>query len=603
MTAKIYEKPPSKASFWRIVGYLGSLLKNQKAAFISVLILDVLAWPLDTLLWPFILKWVVDIFIEYDTSRFMAWPVLKTPVLFALGLVIFVEVSSRVMGFLMAEALPKLQKKIRLSFFDHIQRHSPKYFNDKFAGNLSNRLTDMANQVDILINQLFWPIIPALATCIFGAIILGFVRPLFSVILVGWLIVHSCICLFFTRSIEAKEHIHAAARSTLMGRIVDSFTNNFAVNLFYRFSFEQKKIESYQKKEELTNREVKNHIEKMRVVLSFIFFSVVVVGAFGFLLHFWLNDKISTGEVVQVFTTLWSFAMIVWNLGNSLPLIFQSYGVMKQAYEVMLDPQDLGDLTQAKELKISNGAIHFKNVTFGYDQTAFFKNFNLQIKGGEKVGIVGYTGAGKSTLINLLLRFFPLREGEIEIDGQNIQQTTLVSLRRQITLIPQNPILFHRSLSENIAYGKPEATQKEIIQAALSAHCHEFIDQLPNRYEAHVGERGTKLSGGEMQRIAIARSLLINTPILILDEATSALDSLTERYVQDCLEKNMKDKTILAIAHRLSTLNKMDRILVLSHGQIVEEGHPEALKKTGGLFAKMWKMQVGGFLPEKPMAH
>jgi ATP-binding cassette subfamily B protein len=267
----------------------------------------------------------------------------------------------------------------------------------------------------------------------------------------------------------------------------------------------------------------------------------------------------------------------------------------------MRDPQDMGDKPDAKELKISSGEIVFDNVSFHYGEKKLFTNKQAKIHGRERVGLVGYTGAGKSTFINLILRFFPLQDGKILIDGQEVAEITLESLRRQIALIPQDPLLFHRTLRENICYAKPEATEAEMLHAAKLAHCDEFIRSIPNGYEAIVGERGTKLSGGEKQRVAIARAILADAPILILDEATSSLDSVTERYIQNSLQRLMQNRTTIVIAHRLSTLSRMDRILVFDKGRIVEEGTHAFLLSQDGLYAKMWKMQVGGFLPEAPV--
>jgi ATP-binding cassette subfamily B protein len=266
----------------------------------------------------------------------------------------------------------------------------------------------------------------------------------------------------------------------------------------------------------------------------------------------------------------------------------------------MRDPQDVKDKADAKELKVRSGEIIFDNVSFRYGDKKLFENKQVHIRGGEKVGLVGFTGAGKSSFINLILRFFPLHSGKILIDDQEIAGVTLESLRRQIALIPQEPVLFHRTLRENIAYGKPNATEAELFYAAKLAHCDEFIQSIPQGYEAKVGERGTKLSGGEKQRIAIARAILVNAPILILDEATSSLDSVTERYIQDSLETLMQNRTTIVIAHRLSTLSRMDRILVFDQGKIVEEGTHASLLEKAELYAKMWHMQVGGFLPAAP---
>ncbi len=588
-------------SYRELIHFIWQFMRLQKWIFLAIFILDFFAWSLDVLLWPYILRYLVDTFAHFETDRLAVWGALFTPIVGAIGLVIYVETASRTMGFLMAKAMPKLQADIRMHMFEHTQHHSPRYFNERFAGSLANKLTDMTTQVDLILQQLFFPIIPAISACILGAGFLWFVNPLFAWILLGWMVTHLSICILFTRSVDAFEHRHGEARSDLVGKIVDSFTNNFAVNLFYKFFYERKLINPFQKEEKQTNQEAKIYVEKMRCVLSLFYIVVVVFGMFGLLIYLWVHRQISTGEVVQVFTTMWSLAMILWTVGSSLPVLFQSFGIAKQAYSVMLDEEDLGDLPNAKELKISSGEIVFDNVSFQYGEQSLFVNKQAHIRGGEKVGLVGYTGAGKSTFINLILRFFPIPQGRILIDGQEIANLSLSSLRSQIALIPQDPVLFHRTLRENICYGKPEATEDEIARAAKLAHCDEFISNMTNGYEAKVGERGTKLSGGEKQRIAIARAILVDAPILILDEATSSLDSVTERYIQESLEKLMRDRTTLVIAHRLSTLSQMDRILVFDSGKIVEEGTHSNLLAKEGLYARMWKMQVGGFLPETPV--
>lgn len=575
-------------------------MRLQKWAFFFILLLDSFTWSLDALLWPYILHLVIDIFTHFEGDRTGAWEALKTPIIFGVCLVIYVESASRTMGFLMAKALPKLQADIRMAMFEHIQHHSPHYFNERFAGSLANKMIDMTTQVEMIIQQLFWPIVPSITTCILGTIFFYFVNPIFAWILLGWIIVHFGVCLRFTRPIDQYEHKHGEARSTLVGKIVDSFTNNFAVNLFYRFKHERKTIDPFQKSEKETNQQAKYYVEKVRVVWSIFYFLGIIVGINGSLIFLWLHGKITTGQVVQIFTSSWNLTMILWTVSSTLPVLFQCSGIAKQAYTVMRDPQDLGDKANARELVIKSGEIIFDNVSFHYGDFKLFQNKHAQIKGGERVGLVGYTGAGKSSFINLILRLFPLESGKILIDGQEIAQVTLESLRRQIAMIPQDPVLFHRTLRENISYGKPDATEAEIIQAVKLADCDEFIRKIPKGYDAKVGERGTKLSGGEKQRIAIARAILMDAPILILDEATSSLDSVTERYIQGSLEKLMQGRTTIVIAHRLSTLSRMDRLLVFDKGKIVEEGTHASLMSKNGLYAHLWKMQVGGFLPEAP---
>lgn len=587
-------------SYKELTSFIWQFMRLQKGLFLFVFTLDLFVWSLDALLWPYILNLVVSIFTRFDGDRLAAWDSLKWVILGGLGLTIYVETASRIMGFLMAKGVPKLLANIRIALFDHIQHHSPHYFNRRFAGSLANKITDMTTQVELIINELFWPILPAISTCILGAGFLWFVNPLFTWLLIAWIGIHLTICLLFARKADHLEHLHGEARSTLLGKIVDSLTNNFAVNLFCRFKYEKRILSPFQRDEKMKSMSAKRYVEKMRIYLSLFYFIVVIVIMFGTLTYSWLHSYITTGEVIQVFTTMWWIAMILWNIGASLPILFQSIGVAKQALSVMKDPQDLGDTPQAHLLKVSKGEIRFENVSFHYGENKLFNDKKVLIQGGERVGLVGFTGAGKSTFINLILRFFPLHKGRILIDGQDIAHVTLESLREQIALIPQDPLLFHRTLKENISYGKIEAPEEEIFQAARLAHADEFIRKLSDGYDARVGERGTKLSGGEKQRIAIARAILVNAPILILDEATSSLDSVTEKYIQESLETLMKDRTTIVIAHRLSTLSRMDRILVFDRGKIVEEGSHTSLLEKEGLYSKMWKMQVGGFLPESP---
>lgn len=587
-------------SYKELVGFLWKFIQKQRWTFSSIFVQD---WinTLESLLWPFILRWVIDIFSQNEMNRALAWEPLQAPIVVSICLLVFIEINSRAMGFLMAKAIPRLQAEIRMTMFDHVQGHSPRYFNERFAGSVANKITDMTTSVESILQQLFWPIISSIAMSLFGAIFLGFIHPMLAGILMAWIVVHLSICFMFSKTCDLYEHRHGESRSTLLGKIVDSLTNNFAVNLFYRFRYEKNALIPFQKEEETTNISARKYVEKMRSVTSFFYATICFIGINGFVIHLWLQHQITTGEVAQVFGTMWNIAAVMWAAGGALPAFFQSFGIAKQAYSVMLDPQDLGDIRNANELKVQTGEIVFENVSFHYGEKQLFANKYAHIHGGEKVGLVGFTGAGKSTFINLILRLFPLHSGKILIDGQNIAEMTLESLRRQIALIPQDPILFHRTLRENISYGKPEATETEIFAAAKLAHCDPFIRNIPAGYEAKVGERGTKLSGGEKQRIAIARAILVDAPILILDEATSSLDSVTEKYIQGSLEKLMQNRTTIVIAHRLSTLSRMDRILVFDQGKIVEEGTHAALMHRNGLYAKMWNMQVGGFLPETPM--
>lgn len=439
--------------------------------------------------------------------------------------------------------------------------------------------------------------IPAIAAAILILLFFSQVNLAFTGLLALWILVHFIICAFFVSRCVRYSNEHGEARSTLAGKIVDSFTNNFAVNMFYRFQYEKSRIAISQDIEKATNYRAHMIVAKLLLSLTFLFL-VGILTLNAFLINYWMEGKISTGEVIQIFYTTFNVVMIIWIAGDIMPQFFQSMGIATQALTVMHHPQDVVDVSHAKPLEVSKGEIVFQDVTFKFGDKQLFTKKNVHILGGEKVGLVGYSGAGKSTFVNLILRFYPIKEGKILIDGQDIADVTLESLHRNVALIPQDPLLFHRTLEENIHYGNINATPEEVRKVAKLAHCDDFIKRTPHGYASLVGERGTKLSGGERQRIAIARAMLTHSPILILDEATSSLDSVTEKYIQDSLEKVMENRTTIVIAHRLSTLAKMDRILVFDQGKIVEEGTHSALLSRKGHYARMWEMQAGGFLPD-----
>jgi ATP-binding cassette subfamily B protein len=483
--------------------------------------------------------------------------------------------------------------------FDHVQKHSPKYFNEHFSGNLANKIGDMVLSISTILREISIILIPALLTSILVVALFSQMNTFLALIVGIWLIIHLVLCFLFTRKCATYSHLHGESRSSLAGKIVDSLTNNFTVNTFFRFRFEKEHITKYQKKEKKANYVAQVYTVKMISCLSGAFILEIFVLT-GFMILYWMQEKLSTGEIVQLFYTICNVGMVMWVISSETPKLFESLGIAKQALSIMQDPQDILDPSHALDLSIRHGEILFEDVSFSYGKKTVFQNIDLHIKAGEKVGLVGYSGAGKSTFVHLILRFFSVTKGRIWIDGQDIANVTLESLRTRVALIPQDPILFHRSLEENIRYGKPEASLEEVVQAAKLSHCDGFIQKCPEGYSTLVGERGTKLSGGEKQRIAIARAMLLQAPILILDEATSALDSVTEAYIQDSLDNLMKERTTIVIAHRLSTLSKMDRILVFDQGNIIEQGsHTELLDKKGH-YAHMWKMQAGGFLPERP---
>jgi ABC-type multidrug transport system fused ATPase/permease subunit len=294
----------------------------------------------------------------------------------------------------------------------------------------------------------------------------------------------------------------------------------------------------------------------------------------------------------------------MWNFGNILRRMYEAFADATEMVDILRTPHEIVDRKDAKKLIVTDGRIEFNELGFNFNETrSVLSDFNLTITGKEKVALVGPSGAGKTTITRLILRFYDVTSGEILIDGQNIAHVTQDSLRDAIAFVPQEPILFHRTLRENIRYGRRDATDEEVIEAARQAHCYEFVMNTPQGFDTYVGERGIKLSGGERQRVAIARAILKNAPILILDEATSSLDSESESLIQDALAKLMVGKTVMAIAHRLSTVMKMDRIIVIEDGRVGMTGtHSELLAHEGSLYKKLWEIQAGGFIEEDAVA-
>lgn len=580
-----------------LVTFIGGFLQRQRGIFIAILMTTVV-WALDQTVWPLLIQVIVDIFTEFEDKRQSAWAALSMPALWCVLLWLGVEAGFRLQGYLMAKAMPQLEANVRMTIFDHVQRHSPRYFSDQLSGSLANKINDVAIQVGRLMRIVLLVFIPTLLACVLANLFLFQVHPTFAFLLMGWIVVHMSLCVLFARGCDTREHLHAEVRSHLIGKIVDSFTNNYAVNLFHRFDQERHRLSHDQDREQETNTVALKYMEYMRAILGL---SGCLIGGMvmnGLLIYYWVQGEISTGQAVQTFNTMWNMTMVMWVAGAEIPNTFQAIGMAKQALLLLDDPQDILDAPGATPLAVNEGKIVFNDVMFHHGTKKIFEKKNVVIEGGTKVGLVGFSGSGKSTFISLILRLFPTCAGSITIDGHDISTITLQSLREQISLVPQDPLLFHRTIRENIAVGRPGASEAEIIDAARQAHCLEFISNQAEGFDRMVGERGSKLSGGERQRIAIARAMLADTPILLLDEATSALDAITERYLQDSLYTLMQGRTSLIIAHRLSTLENMDRILVFDKGRIVEDGSHRELLQQQGHYATMWRMQTGDFLTE-----
>ncbi|TOM35647.1 multidrug ABC transporter ATP-binding protein [Vibrio parahaemolyticus] len=422
--------------------------------------------------------------------------------------------------------------------------------------------------------------------------------------MIVWLLVYIAIQIYFVPKLKDVASEQADARSTMTGRIVDSYTNIQTVKLFSHSQRETQYAEQGMK------GFLNTVYRQMRLVTGFdvaveISNYILVFSVAALSIYLWLDSAISVGAIaIAVSLALRVNGMSMWIMWE-VGALFENMGTVVDGMKTLSKPIDIQDKPNAKDLVVSQGGIQFDNVSFHYGENkGVINHLNLDIKPGEKVGLVGRSGAGKSTLVNLLLRFHDVEEGSIKIDGQNIADVTQDSLRSKIGMVTQDTSLLHRSIRDNILYGNPTASEEELLKATKQAHAHEFIETLTDPfgnvgYDAQVGERGVKLSGGQRQRIAISRVLLKDAPLLVLDEATSALDSEVEAAIQESLNELMQGKTVIAVAHRLSTIAQMDRLIVLDKGNVVEQGSHQELIAHNGIYAQLWAHQTGGFLGEE----
>jgi ATP-binding cassette subfamily B multidrug efflux pump len=498
---------------------------------------------------------------------------------------------------------PSVTTRIRWQTHTYVLRQSLAFFQNDFAGRISTRIMQTgASLRDSVVQGVdaIW----YMAVHVVGALVIFWEADARLVIpLLAWIGFYAVVLRIFVPRIQKLSTQASEARSWLTGRVVDSFTNILTVKLFAHAERE----EAYAKEAmqvHLERHQAANRNLTLMELALYTLNGALLVSVAGLSLWLWSVDAVSMGAITVAMTlSIRIIAMSGWIL-FTVAGIFENIGVVHEGMQTISRDYEVVDRPDARALEVPKGEIRFDDVRFHYGKTkSVIEQVSLTIKPGEKVGIVGRSGAGKSTLVNLLLRFYDVEAGRILIDGQDISHVKQESLRASIGLVTQDTSLLHRSVMDNIRYGRPDATEAQAIAAAKRAHAHEFIqglEDMSNRrgYDAHVGERGVKLSGGQRQRIAIARVLLKNAPILVLDEATSALDSEVEAAIQESLSELMAGKTVIAIAHRLSTIAAMDRLIIMDGGRIVEQGSHIELLRKGGLYASLWARQSGGFLTE-----
>lgn len=503
----------------------------------------------------------------------------------------------RITGFLSASFHPRVMTDLANTCFAYLHRHSYGFFLNRFVGSLVRRANRFVDAFEIVADRMLADLFPMILRVVFAFAVLWYWDSTLGLLLLGWLAVFFAANYWFAAFKLKYDAAAAAADSEITARLADTITNNANVKLFTALDEERSMFRGLTDKgfrawraAAILSASIEGAQAAMMIILEFL--------AFFFAVGLWQQGALTLGDfaliqgyLIQIFRRLWDFWRVIRD-------IYRRLADAEEMTEILTTPHEVRDKPAAGELVVTRGAVEFRNVDFTYTKTRdVIKNFNLTIRPGEKVGLVGPSGAGKSTLVSLIFRFFDVQEGGIYIDGQNIAGVTQESLRRNVSLVPQDPILFHRTLMENIRYGRRDASEEEVMQAARDAHCDEFIERLPQGYDTYVGERGIKLSGGERQRVAIARAILKNAPILVLDEATSSLDSYSEGLIQDALSRLMQGRTTIVIAHRLSTIMKMDRIVVIREGEIYEIGtHKDLIEKPDGLYKKLWELQAGGFI-------
>lgn len=485
--------------------------------------------------------------------------------------------------------------------FDALSNQSMTFHSNRFGGTLVSQTTKFMNAYSQMLENITFPFLPIICSIIATCIILIPRVPAYVVILMALLVVYAIVSYVMYKRILSLNEDAADAQNTLSGALSDAVTNILAVKTYGREDYERKLFDRANR--EVVARDTKRMMASLArgiitACIALAIMSVVAVFIAGG--NAWFG--ITPGTLVIMFTYTYTITNQFNFISRGLQRFNVAFGDASGMTSVLDEPRLVADEPNAKPLKVTAGDIDFKDLNFWYTdgnaKTKVFDNFNLHIPAGQRVGLVGRSGAGKTTLTKLLLRLSDIQEGEILIDGQNVAKGTQQSLRRQVAYVPQEALLFHRTIAESISYARPDASMDEIREAARQANALEFIERLPQGFDTVTGERGIKLSGGQRQRIAIARAMLANAPILVLDEATSALDSESEKLVQDALEKLMQGRTSIVVAHRLSTVASLDRIVVLDRGKIVEDGPHAELIAQGGEYAQLWSRQTGAYLED-----
>ncbi|MET0342090.1 MAG: ABC transporter ATP-binding protein [Polyangiales bacterium] len=574
-----------------------SVARGRYRAWLALLLLGEALHATCGILLPYALSRIVTTITRAGHASAGSFAALRGPLaLFAL-LCLGELVLGRANSAIQLRVTPRQRQYVARALFRYLHGHSHRFLTENFAGALANRIAETSHGV----NQVMWGVIadlwPIAIVIAVSNVLLTLASPWLGAFTALWSVAFVAVSVALAKRTEPLAAAASSARSHTVGMIVDSVANHATVRLFARLDHERARLDRAYEPELQTVLRANLAMERVRL-FQFAASALLKAGIVGLSVWLWSRGALDVGGFVMAVSLALLIIAEVRNLSRRFLELFESLGNVGSGVRAIFRPHDLTDLPGASERPIARGAVHFDAVDFRYAQgVEVFRKLSVSIPAGQRVGLVGLSGSGKSTFVNLLLRLHDPQGGSIVIDGHELRTMTQDALHRQIGLIPQDPTLFHRSLRENIRYGRLDASNAEVEEAAHRAQVAEFIAQLPGGYDALVGERGVKLSGGQRQRIAIARVILKDAPVLVLDEATASLDSITEAEIQRALDEVMVGKTVVVIAHRLSTIAHLDRILVFSRGSIVEDGNHEALLARRGAYHALWQRQSGGVLP------
>lgn len=578
--------------------FIWHFLREYKAAVIIYIVLAIVAgfWgPCNSML----IKQVINLLPSVASGDIS---ILILPAsLIVVNFIVFDNFTWRGIAYIRARFIPIVINRIIGKLLDHCLGKSHQFYQDNLSGKISKQIINLVDGIERLTSDVASHFLRGASLLLTAMIAVYFVNPIFCLIFVSWFILFSSTSILMSKNLVSRSAAQASSESIVVGELVDCLSNHSNVRIFSRGGFEHLSMTPFLSQQQKSYTATYFYSLIMHSIQGGL---IAIMMGFScyFLIYLYNKNLVTIGDFALILGLSMDTGYIMWFTMIEVDEFNKAVGRCKQSLMSLMLPFEILDKPDALTLKCDHGQIIFDNVKFHYKGTkSLFHNKSIEIKAGQKVGLVGYSGGGKSTFVNLILRLYDITDGAILIDGQDIRDVTQDSLRENIAMIPQDPSLFHRSLMENIRYGRIDATDEEVISAAKKAHAHEFIEKLSQGYGSLVGERGIKLSGGQRQRIAIARAILKNAPILILDEATSQLDSVTEGGIQESLWESMQGKTTIVIAHRLSTLLHMDRILVFDRGQIVEDGTHSALLAKAGVYKNLWDAQIGGFLGDEQM--